>query len=103
MRWRGFAASRAAQQKRAVPHHRKVSFIMWLDALLVYRISADSCPAMQLRIVTVLAWACALAPLQADAQTDAGLWRFLDPKPQTLIGLDMQRKLTAASTTPTLE
>src|SRR5258708_8648523 len=46
---------------------------------------------MQLRIVTALACACALAPVQADAQTDAGLWRFVHPNAKTLVGLDGQR------------
>ncbi len=50
---------------------------------------------MQLRIVTALACACALAPVQADAQTDAGLWRFVHPNAKALIGRDVQRIRTS--------
>jgi len=50
---------------------------------------------MQPRIVTVFACACALALVQADAQTDAGLWRFVHPNAKALIGIDVQRIRTS--------
>ena len=50
---------------------------------------------MQLRIVTVLACLCPFVPSPADAQTDAGLWRFVHPNAKALIGIDVERIRTS--------
>lgn len=50
---------------------------------------------MQLRIVTVLACLCPLLPALVNAQTDAGLWRFVHPNAKALIGIDVQKIRTS--------